>query len=102
MNLDRFIFNVEGAYIDQTKKAAENLPEGVLEGQTIVFKRIGPEGREKRETFVLETPGSLFHLVLPEGLSNIKIYRHNRPGQGNGEVRFDYGEYHYLIPPLKD
>jgi hypothetical protein len=102
MNLERVIFNVNGAYIKQAQNAAEALPEGVLGKQTIIFERMASIVGDKEEKFILETQGSLCALELPEGLSNIHIYRNSKPGQGNGEVSFDCGGYHYIIPALKD
>ena len=101
MNLERVIrWEVNGKDLDEAKKAIEQLPEGVLSTQEIILEK---SNREEK-TFLLRTTGSLFSLRLPEGLSNIHIYRTNDEAykKDNGRVSFDYKEFHYIIPSLED
>lgn len=100
MDLKRILFHVKGMDIDEAREAIRALPEGVLGAREIIVEKREPKG-QKKEAFILNPLSSLFYLELPKGLDNIKIYRTNEPSsEENGEVTFDCGGYHYIIPAL--
>ena len=102
MKLSRIVkWDVNGQFLDETKKAVEQLPEKVLGNKSIEIGRYEKDGNS---IFTLNPEGHLFYLELPEGLSNITIYRinENPRREGNGRVTFNCGDYHYEIPSLNE